>query len=64
MSHKFKVGQSVRLTRDNLRTSSDATFKILALRPADGDDPHYLVKSDSERVQRIVAQSAIKRDAN
>lgn len=64
MVHKFRIGQTVQLTRDNLRTSGDATFKILALRPVDRDDPHYLVKSDSERVQRIIAQSAIKQGTN
>jgi hypothetical protein len=60
MSHKFKVGQSVHLTRDALRTASNTTFKILALRPTEDGDPKYLIKSDSERTQRIVAQSAIK----
>jgi len=62
MNHKFKVGQSVKLTRDSLRTASDATFRILALRPFEDGDPKYLIKSDSERVQRIVAQSAIKNE--
>ena len=63
MIHKFKIGQSVRLTRDNLRTVNEGYFRILALRPSDGDDPLYLVKSDSERHQRIVPQSSIKMDA-
>ncbi|MBY0532804.1 MAG: hypothetical protein K2P86_12620 [Xanthobacteraceae bacterium] len=63
MIHKFKIGQTVQLTRDNLRTANQNRFRILALRPFDGDDPLYLVKSDSERCQRIVPQSAIKTDA-
>ena len=67
MSHKFKIGQTVQLTRDNARpansnSNSNSNFRIVALRPSEGDDPHYLIKSDSERAQRIVAQSAIKID--
>jgi len=64
MLHKFRIGQTVHLTRDNLRVANDNSFRILALRPFDGDDPLYLVKSDAERCQRIIAQSAIKRDPN
>lgn len=60
MIHKFRIGQSVQLTRDNLRVANDNYFRILALRPFDGEDPLYLVKCDSERHQRIVPQSAIK----
>lgn len=63
MIHKFRIGQTVQLTRDNLRTVNEGYFRILALRPFDGDDPLYLVKSDSERCQRIVQQSAIKANA-
>jgi hypothetical protein len=60
MSHKFKIGQTVQLTRDNARLANNAgNFRIVALRPSEGNDPHYLIKSDSERAQRIVAQSAI-----
>lgn len=64
MIHKFRIGQSVQLTRDNLRVANDNSFRILALRPFDGEDPLYLVKSDSERHQRIIAQSAIKPPVN
>lgn len=60
MIHKFRIGQTIQLTRDNLRVSNGGHFRILALRPFDGEDPLYLVKSDSERHQRIVPQSAIK----
>jgi hypothetical protein len=64
MIHRFRIGQTVQLTRDNLRVANDTYFRILALRPFDGDDPLYLVKSDSERHQRIVPQSAMKTPAN
>jgi hypothetical protein len=64
MMHRFRIGQTVQLTRDNLRVANDSHFRILALRPSDGDDPLYLVKSDSERCQRIIAQSAIKPPVN
>jgi hypothetical protein len=60
MAHRFKVGQSVQLNRDNLRSANGSYFRILALRPFDGEDPLYLVKSESERHQRIVPQSAMK----
>ena len=64
MIHRFKIGQSVQLTRDNLRTVNEGYFRILALRPSDGNDPLYLVKSESERHQRIVPQSSIKPNAS
>jgi hypothetical protein len=65
MSHKFKIGQTVQLTRDSARLANNpGNFRILALRPVEGDDPHYLIKSDSERAQRIVAQSAIRFEKN
>lgn len=64
MIHKFRIGQSVQITRDNLRTVNEGYFRILALRPFDGEDPLYLVKSDSERHQRIIPQSAIKPHRN
>ncbi|MBX3533624.1 MAG: hypothetical protein KF826_04670 [Xanthobacteraceae bacterium] len=64
MIHRFRVGQTVQLTRDHLRVANDIYFRILALRPFDGDEPLYLVKSDSERHQRIVPQSAMKKPAN
>lgn len=64
MIYKFRVGQTIQLTRDGLRVANDNYFRILSLRPSDGDDPLYLVKSDSERHQRIVPQSAIKPPQN
>lgn len=64
MSHKFKVGQTVQLTRDAARLAKDGNFRILALRPSEDGDPHYLVKSDGERNQRIVPQSAMKAPSN
>jgi len=60
MLHKFRIGQTVQLTRDGLRVMNENQFRILALRPYEGDDPLYLVKSDGERCQRIVAQSAMR----
>lgn len=60
MIHKFRIGQTVQLTRDALRVVNENQFRILALRPFEGDDPLYLVKSDGERCQRIVAQSTIR----
>lgn len=65
MSHRFKIGQTVRLTRDALRSTHDGYFRIVALRPAeDGNDPQYLIKNDAERCQRVVAQSAITTEAS
>jgi hypothetical protein len=65
MNHRFKIGQTVQLTQDNLRVPNDNHFRILALRPPEaGDDPLYLVKSDNERHQRIVPQSAIRPQLN
>lgn len=64
MVHRFKIGQTVQLARDTVRPPSDGYFKILALRPPENGDPHYVIKSDSERHQRIVSQSSIKKDAN
>lgn len=61
MSHKFKIGQTEQLIRDSARLAKNSrNFRILALRPVEGGDPHYFIKSDSKRAQRIVAQTAIR----
>lgn len=64
MIHRFRIGQTVQLTRNALRIANDTYFRILALRPSDGNDPLYLVKSDNERHQRIVPQSAMRTPLN
>jgi hypothetical protein len=63
MPHRFKIGQTVKLTRDALRATHDGNFRIVALRPPEHGDPQYLIKSDEERCQRVVAQSAIRTEA-
>lgn len=62
MSHKFKVRQSVRLSRPGFadaRTSSDAVYEVVRLMPPDETgEPSYRIKSGS--VERAVRESEIR----
>jgi hypothetical protein len=55
--HKFKVGQSVDLIQSTFRSAAAGQYEIVSLRPADGENPHYRIKSRSEAHERVVAES-------
>ena len=55
--HKFKIGQNVDLITSTARSAASGRYEIISLRPADGGDPQYRVKSKSESHERVVSES-------
>ena len=56
-AHKFKVGQTVDFIPSVSRSAAAGHYEIVSLRPADGGNPQYRVKSKSETHERIVSES-------
>jgi hypothetical protein len=55
--HKFQVGQAVDLIPSTARLAASGCYEIIALRPADGGDPQYRIKSKSENHERVVTEA-------
>lgn len=55
--HKFRVGQTVDLIQSTFRSAATGCYEIVSLRPADGQDPQYRIRSKSETHERVVAES-------
>jgi hypothetical protein len=55
--HRFKVGQSVDLIQSTFRSAASGHYEIVSLRPAEGGNPQYRIKSRSESHERVVAES-------
>jgi hypothetical protein len=55
--HKFKVGQTVDLVPSTARSAASGHYEIIGLRPGDGENPQYRVKSKSEAHERVVSES-------
>jgi hypothetical protein len=55
--HKFKVGQTVDLIPSTARSAAAGLYEVVSLRPADGDNPKYCIKSKSESYLRVVSES-------
>jgi hypothetical protein len=62
MAHKFKIGQSVDLESNILRSLAPTRYEIRHLIPAsDGnpDDPCYRIKSVAEKHERAAPESEL-----
>jgi hypothetical protein len=57
--HKFKVGQTVDLIPSTARLAASGCYEIISLRPADGGDPQYRIKSKSESHERVVTEASL-----
>jgi hypothetical protein len=57
--HKFKIGQAVDLVTSTVRSAATGQYEIVGLRPGDGSDPQYRVKSKSESHERVVSESEL-----
>jgi hypothetical protein len=55
--HKFKIGQTVNLVPSMSRLAARGDYQIVSLRPADGENPRYRIKSKNEAHERVVAES-------
>jgi hypothetical protein len=62
--HKFKIGQAVDLITSTARSAASGRYEIISLRPADGGDPQYRVKSKSESHERVVSESDLVSSAS
>lgn len=55
--HKFKIGQTVELIPSTFRSAARGHYEIVSLRPGDGGNPQYRIKSKSESHERVVSES-------
>ena len=62
--HKYKIGQTVDLITSTARSAASGRYEIISLRPADGGDPQYRVKSKSESHERVVSESDLVSSAS
>jgi hypothetical protein len=60
MMHKFQVGQSVALIARAIRQAAPGTYEITRLMPENETEPHYCIKSDAERHERVVPESELE----
>ena len=56
-NHRFRVGQTVNLVQSTFRSAASGQYEIVSLRPTDGENPQYRIKSKSESHERVVAES-------
>ena len=62
MTHKFKIGQSVELESNILRSLAPARYEVRHLIPASDrspDDPCYRIKSSGEKHERAAPESEL-----
>jgi hypothetical protein len=60
MIYKFQVGQSVALIPRSIRQAAPGAYEIIRLMPGDELEPHYRIKSEAERHERVVAESELE----
>jgi hypothetical protein len=60
MIYKFQVGQTVALIPRSIRQAAAGTYEIVRLMPENEIEPHYRIKSDAERHERVVAESELE----
>jgi hypothetical protein len=59
--YRFKIGETIAF-QSSLRNRSAAAghYQVIGLRPSDGDEPSYRIKSELERHERIARESELK----
>lgn len=59
--HKFTVGKEITFhNEDRTRSAATGTYRIVAQRPVTNGEPWYVIKSDLERYDRVVAESDLQ----
>jgi hypothetical protein len=62
MTHKFRSGQIVHLSRSlATRSAPGGDYKVVRQLPVDGGEPQYRIKSVSEPYERVAKESDIER---
>ncbi len=56
-AHKYRVGQIVDLIPSMSRSAAAGHYEIVSLRPAEGENLQYRIKSRSEAHERVVAET-------
>jgi len=59
MSHKFKVGQSVRLSAPTINRGVAGIYRVVALLPEERGDCQYRIQSSAGPQQRVAWQSQL-----
>jgi hypothetical protein len=59
MPHKFKVGQSVRLSSAAINRGVAGVYKVVALLPEERGDCQYKVQSIAGQQQRVAWESML-----
>lgn len=63
LSHKYKVGQTVRYSSAALRRlGANSSYKIVRLLPSEGEQQQYRIKSASEAHERIAKENELNPD--
>lgn len=61
LDHKFKVGQTISFRSDRgARAAAPGLYEIVAIRPPEGGEPSYRIKSELERHERIARESELR----
>jgi hypothetical protein len=59
--HKYVVGETITfINEDRTRTAATGLYRIVARRPVSNGEPWYIIKSDLERYDRVVAESDLQ----
>jgi len=62
MTHKFRSGQTVQLSRSlTTRSAPDGDYKVVRQLPVDGGEPQYRIKSEREPYERVAKESDMER---
>ena len=60
MTHKFRSGQTVHLSRSlAARSAPGGDYKVVRQLPVDGGEPQYRIKSENEPHERVVKESVL-----
>jgi hypothetical protein len=59
--HRYKVGQSVRLSAPAVNRGVAGRYKVVALLPEERGDFQYRIQSASSPQQRVVLESQLSR---
>ena len=60
-THKYAVGESIIFTsQDRWRSATAGHYRVIAQRPVADGEPWYVIKSDLERFDRVVAESELR----
>jgi hypothetical protein len=62
MTHKFRSGQTIHLSRSmTSRSAPGGDYKVVRQLPVDGGEPQYRIKSVREPYERVAKESDMER---